>query len=123
MKPFLLNTGFYRKVKCSCLALVIVAPHHSCCRIQLGSQVRIVDPNISHMDVPFLSEVSFPKRSKSAENLTSKGDNVADSLSVTSVDSGMLEGAFPETGGLCVCICVRKSVSVDACVSFFVCLC
>ena len=57
------------------------------------------------MDVPFLSEVSLPKRSKSAENLTSKGDNVADSLSVTSVDSGMLEGAFPETGGLCGDLC------------------
>ena len=57
------------------------------------------------MDVPFLSEVSLPKRSKSAENLTSKGDNVADSLSVTSGDSGMLEGAFPETGGLCVDLC------------------
>ena len=57
------------------------------------------------MPVPLLSDIFLPKGSKSGENLTSKGDNVADSLSLTSVDSGMLEGTFPETGELCLGLC------------------
>ncbi|KAK7108439.1 hypothetical protein V1264_016181 [Littorina saxatilis] len=66
-------------------------------RIQLGSQVRTVDPHIPHLDVPLVFESFLPKGSKSGETSTAKGDNAADSLSITSVDSGMLEGAFTET--------------------------
>ncbi|KAL8575366.1 hypothetical protein ACOMHN_048659 [Nucella lapillus] len=62
-------------------------------RIQLGSHVRTVDPHIPHMDLSLVAEPPGPAKSgKTGDAMATKPTSVGDSLSITSVDSGMLEG-------------------------------
>ncbi|KAK7480747.1 hypothetical protein BaRGS_00028008 [Batillaria attramentaria] len=72
-------------------------------RIEHGSSVRVVDPTIPHMDVKpinkvFTSAACSLDKDSGLHHATPvvKGEQPADSHSITSIDSGMLDGACLE---------------------------